>query len=156
MIKSYLFLTLPEKFAVLNYINRNETIVNSIEELDQLYKIPMYLNGKGVLFYFDETKIKASGRIILSEVKISKTAFIYHLDCLDEFESALQKLIAQGKIVAAYLGATVIYLTASEQEFLTKLNSNADTLTAVEENEQALKLYEPFATSNEPTYWVKL
>ncbi|MGL4335497.1 MAG: hypothetical protein ACRCST_01295 [Turicibacter sp.] len=156
MIKSYLFLTLPEKFAVLNYVNRNETIVNSIEQLDQLYKIPMYLNGKGVLFYFDETKILASGRIILSEAKLFKTAFIYHLDCLDEFESVLHKLIAQGKIVATYLGATDIYLNATEQEFLTKLNSNTDTLTAVEENEQALKLFEPFATGNELNYWVKL
>ncbi|MEG0129500.1 GNAT family N-acetyltransferase [Clostridium sp.] len=121
MIKRFLDLNEYEIEQVQLYINRIDRSNKSIEDIKEGFNNKVYNFGEGVLYYFEESMVCGSVRVVLECVKNIGTSYIHFLSINSDLKNKLlvvDKLIKAGINLAREKGSTNILIGIRDEEML--------------------------------------
>ncbi|MEG2539271.1 MAG: GNAT family N-acetyltransferase [Clostridium sp.] len=121
MIKRFLDLNEYEIEQVQLYINRIDRSNKSIEDIKEGFNNKVYNFGEGVLYYFEDSRVCGSVRVVLECVKNIGTSYIHFLSINSDLKNKLlvvDKLIKAGINLAREKGSTNILIGIRDEEML--------------------------------------
>lgn len=121
LIKSYSDLNEQEIKKVYEFMKLETNLVNSIDQMNEIFNEKIHDYGKGVLFYFIETEVVASLCIVLEVAKQLKTAYIHKVSINKEIRNIdiiLEQLIKYASSIAKSYGAEDIRIGISDGEII--------------------------------------
>ncbi|MEG2338775.1 MAG: GNAT family N-acetyltransferase [Clostridium sp.] len=125
MIKRFLDLNQYEIEQVQLYINRIDRSNKSIEDIKEGFNNKVYNFGEGVLYYFEDSRVCGSVRVVLECIKHIGTSYIHFLSINSDLKNKLlvvDKLIEAGINLAREKGSTKILLGIRDEEMLKMAN----------------------------------
>lgn len=118
MIKNFFDMDAEEKKKALDFINADKNVYKSLEEFENEVNNKICNYGVGIIFYFENNKVKGKLSIILELVKKLKVVYINKIICPYEDKNILENLISEAKLIAEKNGAKEILLGIRDEKVL--------------------------------------